>query len=112
MKIRTQLITILFGSLLFFAFQGSALAKDLDEDKKVQGECVGCHINVNPGIVKQHMDGPHANPKKAEDEVSCHDCHGTEHKTMQASLQSRDALWDIQVPKTHSIFDSLFMPRP
>ncbi|MES9937639.1 MAG: hypothetical protein ABW153_14430, partial [Sedimenticola sp.] len=31
---------------------------------------------------------------------------------MQASLRSRDALWDIQVPKTHSIFDSLFMPRP
>ncbi|MET0048253.1 MAG: PAS domain S-box protein, partial [Sedimenticola sp.] len=30
----------------------------------------------------------------------------------QASLRSRDALWDIQVPKTHSIFDSLFMPRP
>ncbi|MES9937536.1 MAG: hypothetical protein ABW153_13910 [Sedimenticola sp.] len=31
---------------------------------------------------------------------------------VQASLRSRDALWDIQVPKTHSIFDSLFMPRP
>ena len=24
----------------------------------------------------------------------------------QASLRSRDAFWDIRVPKTHSIFDS------
>ncbi len=27
-------------------------------------------------------------------------------QTQQASLRSRDAFWDIQVPKTHSIFDS------
>jgi len=27
--------------------------------------------------------------------------------TPQVCLRSRDAFWDIQVPKTHSIFDSL-----
>ncbi|MES9814495.1 MAG: hypothetical protein ABW161_17060 [Candidatus Thiodiazotropha sp.] len=33
-------------------------------------------------MVKQHMEGPHANTKKVEDEVRCHDCHGVDHKTM------------------------------
>ena len=28
------------------------------------------------------------------------------HQLFQVSLRSRDALWDIPVPKTHSIFDS------
>jgi retron-type reverse transcriptase len=26
-------------------------------------------------------------------------------RRIQASLRSRDAFWDVQVPKTHSIFD-------
>jgi len=30
----------------------------------------------------------------------------------KASLRSRDAFWDFQVPKTHLIFDSLLLPRP
>ena len=30
----------------------------------------------------------------------------------QVCLRSRDAFWDIQVPKTHSIFDNLLLPRP
>ena len=31
---------------------------------------------------------------------------------LQACLRSRDAFWDVQVPKTHSIFDNLLVPRP
>jgi len=43
---------------------------------------VGCHVSVTPGIVKQHLDSKHAQPKIGEDEVRCHDCHGDEHTTM------------------------------
>jgi len=57
--------------------------KQLDEDQKAQKDCIGCHVNVNPGIVKQHLDSPHANARVGEDEVRCHDCHGTKHTTME-----------------------------
>ena len=58
-------------------------AKVLSEDQAAHKDCAGCHVTVNPGIVKQHLDSPHANPKKASDEVRCHDCHGTDHTTME-----------------------------
>ena len=56
--------------------------KTLDSDQQAHKDCAGCHVTINPGIVKQHLDSPHANPKKAEDEVRCHDCHGTGHNSM------------------------------
>jgi len=68
---------------LFLLLSGPTMAKTLDDDEKANTKCAGCHVEINPGIVKQHMDGPHANTKKAEDEVRCHDCHGTKHNTME-----------------------------
>ncbi len=59
-----------------------AEVKQIDEDKKLQGECVGCHINVTPGIVKQHLGSPHANTTNQEDEVLCSSCHGEKHTAM------------------------------
>jgi hypothetical protein len=56
--------------------------KKLDPDQRAHKDCAGCHITVTPGIVKQHLDSPHANPKNPEDEVRCHDCHGTDHNRM------------------------------
>ncbi|MEW8290754.1 MAG: multiheme c-type cytochrome [Candidatus Thiodiazotropha endolucinida] len=87
MKRRRLLLPSVATALLFLGLNSLALAADspaktLDEDQMAQADCVGCHINVNPGIVKQHMEGPHANTKKVEDEVRCHDCHGVDHKTM------------------------------
>ncbi|MEW8052994.1 MAG: multiheme c-type cytochrome, partial [Candidatus Thiodiazotropha sp.] len=78
----TVATALLFLGLNSLTFAADSTTKKLDEDQMAQADCVGCHINVNPGIVKQHMEGPHANTKKVEDEVRCHDCHGVDHKTM------------------------------
>ncbi len=74
---------MVFGTVFYLSFSGSGFAKELDEDQVAQKDCVGCHISINPGIVKDHLDSPHANPKIDEDEVRCHDCHGTDHNTME-----------------------------
>ncbi|HPE81725.1 MAG TPA: multiheme c-type cytochrome [Gammaproteobacteria bacterium] len=78
----------LIGGLLFIALSSVAFAagvqvKTFDADKKLQGDCVGCHINVTPGIVKQHLGSPHANASNPEDEVLCSSCHGDKHVTME-----------------------------
>jgi hypothetical protein len=86
MKPHRLLRSVFVGVVLCVGFTGLAMAagaKKLDEDQTAHKDCLGCHVNVNPGIVKQHLGGPHANPKKQEDEVRCHDCHGTKHKTME-----------------------------
>ncbi|MBT3309655.1 MAG: cytochrome C [Gammaproteobacteria bacterium] len=76
-------LQFLFG--LLFAISAStihAASKDTsDEDNKLNGDCIGCHYNVTPGIVKQHLESPMANAKKHEDSVSCTDCHGESHVT-------------------------------
>jgi len=41
--------------------------------------CIGCHIKVTPGIVRQFLSGKMGQP---EADVDCSDCHGSEHRTM------------------------------
>ena len=81
MKIRTLgVLSALF--LTFATFSVQAANKDMsDEDHKLNAECVGCHINATPGIVKQHLDSPMANASKHDDAVKCIDCHGESHVT-------------------------------
>jgi len=78
---RILVLAAAFVILLMTTSQQTA-AKDLTEQQKIQGECVGCHINVTPGIVRQHMTSPMANVAKVEDRVGCADCHGDRHVTM------------------------------
>lgn len=59
-----------------------APAANISDQKQIHGECVGCHINVTPGIVHQHMSSPMANVAKEEDQVGCPDCHGDRHVAM------------------------------
>jgi len=88
MKLGRPLSAALSAAFLLFGLNTTTLAeeaavKTLDSDQQAHKDCAGCHVAVNPGIVKQHLDSAHANPKKAEDEVRCHDCHGTDHNTME-----------------------------
>ena len=87
MRVSCFLSKALLGGLLSIAFLSMAHASDdvkkFDPDKKLQGDCVGCHINLTPGIVKQHLDSPHANATNPEDEVLCSNCHGDQHVTME-----------------------------
>ena len=87
MRVGSVLTKGLLGGLLSIAWLSIAQAADevkqFDPDKKLQGDCIGCHINVTPGIVKQHLDSPHANATNPEDEVLCSDCHGDQHVTME-----------------------------
>lgn len=85
MKLHQLLASTTIAALMLLWHTGSiadSAKKTLDEEQMAYKDCAGCHVTINPGIVKQHLDSPHANPKKVEDEVRCHDCHGTNHKTM------------------------------
>ena len=76
-----RVLPVALGSLLLLS-SGVSFAQDGDEETKdVNNDCVGCHITVNQGIVKQYLDSPMANPVSKEDVVVCADCHGEEHKT-------------------------------
>ena len=75
------------GQLNLAAAETGMKAKTLDEDQLAQIDCVGCHATITPGIVKQHFDSPHANPK-TDEVTSCHDCHGVDHKTMDDHAKS------------------------
>ena len=80
------ILCVTCGALLFASQPGLATAADakvkqLGEEQLMHKDCLGCHASVTPGIVKQHLDSPHANPK-TDEEVRCHDCHGEGHKTM------------------------------
>ena len=86
MKHLRFVFSILCGALLFFSQLNLATASEvktrqLNAEQLAHKDCIGCHVSVTPGIVKQHLDSPHANPKTF-DEVRCHDCHGEDHKTM------------------------------
>ena len=88
MSTRSLIVSILGAGLLCLGQAGIALAKDstakqLDENQAIQKDCVGCHVSVTPGIVKQHLDSKHAQPKIGDDEVRCHDCHGDSHTGME-----------------------------
>ena len=41
--------------------------------------CIECHVQVTPGIVRQHLNGKMGNPHNAADYVGCNDCHGDQH---------------------------------
>ncbi|MCB0257012.1 MAG: transposase [Anaerolineae bacterium] len=56
------------------------------------------HINID----KEHK----LIRRYAVTDASVHDSQVFDDLLDQASLRSRDTFWDIQVPKTHSIFDS------
>ena len=94
MKLHRWLLSVSCGLFISLGQTGLSLAADMavktfDEDQVANKDCVGCHINVTPGIVKQHLESPHANTKKATEEVRCHDCHGVEHKTMEDFAKSK-----------------------
>ncbi|MCK5716262.1 MAG: hypothetical protein KAH77_02155 [Thiomargarita sp.] len=69
-----SMILIFSGTLCFI---GSALA----DKQALNNTCVGCHININPGIIKEFIDSPMANPPEKVDAVVCADCHGNQHTT-------------------------------
>lgn len=85
------------------------IKKTLDEDQLAQKDCVGCHVTVTPGIVKQHLGSPHANPKSPDDEVRCHDCHGTKHKTMKdfdkAEMPTAETCGECHRKQMHQLKD-------
>ena len=66
------ILLTLCGAVLFVGQLNLASAaaetktKTLDEDQLAQIDCLGCHVSVTPGIVKQHLDSPNANPKVDE----------------------------------------------
>lgn len=55
-----------------------------------ESECVSCHKDVTPGVVKQHLEG-----KMAEAGVDCSKCHGSKHRTMDDAN-----LAEMPTPKT------------
>ena len=72
-----------------------ATADEVTDQERINAECVGCHINVTPGIVHEHMSSPMANTAKKEDNVGCSDCHGDRHVSMDDY-----ALADMPTPAT------------
>ena len=86
MKHLRVILSALCGAMLFIgqitlATAAETNTKQLDEDQLTHKDCLGCHVSVILGIVKQHLDSPHVN-LKVDEEVRCHDCHGEGHKTM------------------------------
>ncbi|MCP3986266.1 MAG: cytochrome C [bacterium] len=63
-----------FAALVLMGRPGWAAAPVEEEEDG----CIGCHINVTPGIVKEYLDSPMAT---ASESVSCGECHGNDHKT-------------------------------
>ena len=93
MKLHRWLLSVSCGLFISLGLTGHSLAADMavktfDEDEAANRDCVGCHVNVTPGIVTQHLESPHAKAKKASEVVRCHDCHGVEHKTMEDFAKS------------------------
>ena len=77
-------LSVFFVSTLsmFLAAAGHAVVSKGDYDDRKDTECIGCHVNVTPGIVKQYLASPMANTEEKKDNVGCTDCHGDEHLTM------------------------------
>ncbi len=62
-------------------FLWPALASGSD-DGRADFDCIGCHTEVTPGIVKEYLASPMANPTLKEDYTGCNDCHGSTHMEM------------------------------
>ncbi len=69
-------VTALAGALL--STSAHAILSKGDYDDREDAKCIGCHVNVTPGIVKQFLSSPMANTEEKE-AVGCTDCHGEEH---------------------------------
>ena len=73
MKLHRLLVSAAAGILLAIGQAGLAAAADtpmkktLNEDQMAHKDCLGCHVNVTPGIVTQHLGSPHANTKIKQD---------------------------------------------
>ncbi len=84
MNIKRYLSMAFAAAVASLVLAGAALAAEDEEEKQERPDsvCIGCHVNVTPGIVKQHLNSPMANTKKAQDYVGCSDCHGELHQEM------------------------------
>jgi hypothetical protein len=69
--------------LILQAGAARAVVSTGDYDERKDTQCIGCHVNVTPGIVKQYLSSPMANTEKDEDNVGCTDCHGDKHLSMK-----------------------------
>lgn len=80
-----QTASLIFTGILFLIQSAAvnAVVSTGDYDNRKDTQCIGCHINVTPGIVKQYLGSPMANTEKVEDNVACTDCHGDKHLTME-----------------------------
>ncbi len=77
----TRLIVSACASMLFALFYAGGVSAAAGEEKP-DSVCIGCHIDVTPGIVTQHLDSPMANTTKEDGPVFCTDCHGDSHVEM------------------------------
>ena len=68
-------------SILFILGNIFLISTALADKQAINNTCVGCHININPGIIKDFIDSPMANPPEKVDAVVCADCHGDKHST-------------------------------
>jgi hydroxylamine dehydrogenase len=87
--IKRGLSLALSGTILGLLFSSSvALAAEKTpeqlaaEKEQVNNQCIGCHVSLNPGIVRQYLESPMANPPEKVDRVVCADCHGDGHRTI------------------------------
>lgn len=67
---------------VLLAGSASAVVSTGDYDERKDTQCIGCHVNVTPGIVKQYLASPMANTEADEENVGCTDCHGDKHLSM------------------------------
>ncbi|MFK7989441.1 MAG: multiheme c-type cytochrome [Sandaracinaceae bacterium] len=49
---------------------GGGTGADLAEATRAEGRCVSCHVRETPAIVRQHLDGRHA-----QEGIHCFECH-------------------------------------
>lgn len=79
---RSGFILLVSAMFAVLATAAQAVVSTGDYDNRKDTECIGCHINVTPGIVKQYLGSPMANTEKDEENVACTDCHGDQHLAM------------------------------
>ncbi len=77
------------------ALDAKSAAKFKVKAKHQDQSCIECHIQVTPGIVRQHLNGKMGNPHNAADYVGCNDCHGDQHNE-----EDDYKLAELPTPKT------------
>ncbi len=81
MDVMRLFASVVSGGLLLLSYSSVSIAAE-EKQGKADDDCIGCHVTVTPGIVKQHLDSPMANTKLHKDYVGCTDCHGELHQDM------------------------------